>query len=123
MKKEITSADVKLDSSKITWVLFNPTAHTYKYQEQEAMKHGFKRMDRAEGVRIYAKFYGSPEAALKDKDNIKKAITALRTRRTGRTATGIGNIISDEQFSKGKYEEPFRGWTSEGSVAFTEMMK
>lgn len=123
MKKEITSADVKLDGSKITWVLYDTCMkHTYKYQEREAEKHGFKRTDRADG-RIYAKFYGSREAALADKENIKAAINALRTYNTGKVSRGIGTIISDEQYAQATWSEPYKGWTSEGSAAFTEIMK
>lgn len=127
MKKNvITSVEVKLngDINGITWVLFDTCMHrTFKYQEREAAKYGFKRMDRANGVRIYGKFYGTREAALADKENIKAGINALRTYNSGKIASGIGNVICDNQFAKGTYENPYLGWTNEGTTTFLELMK
>lgn len=108
----------------ITWVLYDTCMHhTYKYQEREAEKYGFKRTDRANGVRIYAKFYGSREAALADKENIKAAITALKTYNNGKVASGIGTVISDKQYAQATWDEPHKGWSSAGSEAFVNIMK
>lgn len=126
MKNVITSAEIKLDggSNGITWVLFDTCMkRTFKYQEREAAKFGFKRTDRANGVRIYAKFYGTREKALADKENIKKAINALRTYNSGKVASGIGTVISDNEYGQGTYENPFKGWSEEGTATFLELMK
>lgn len=96
---------------------------TFKYQEREAEKYGFKRTDRANGIRIYAKFYGSREAALADKENIKAAVTALSTYNSGKVARGIGTVISDKQYAQATWEEPHKGWSSEGSQTFVDIMR
>lgn len=96
---------------------------TFKYQEREAEKYGFKRTDRANGIRIYAKFYGTREAALADKENIKAAVTALRTYNSGKVAEGIGTVICDKQYAQATWEEPYKGWSSEGSQAFVDIMR
>ena len=122
----MTNNNIQLNGgyNGITWVLFDPCMkRTFKYQEREAEKYGFKRTDRANGIRIYAKFYGSREAALADKENIKAGINALRTYNSGRIASGIGNVICDNQFAKGTYENPYLGWTDEGTTTFLDLMK
>ena len=119
-----TTSNVKLNGNNVTWVLFDTCMHhTYKYQKKVAEKYGFKEMPSANGVRIYGKFYGSREALQNDKENIKTAINALRTYNSGKVIGGIGTVISDTDFGKGTYEEPHRGWTSEGSMEYVELMK
>ena len=121
----ITSAEVKLNGGidGITWVLVNPVARVFKYQEIHLYKAGFKRTERAGGVLIYAKYYGTRKAALNDKESLKRAITQFQLRNSGKKVGLIGNVICDEQYAQGTYEEPFNGWSSDGSVTFNEIMK
>lgn len=125
-RQYMTNNNIQLNGgyNGITWVLFDPCMkRTFKYQEREAEKYGFKRTDRANGIRIYAKFYGTREAALADKENIKAAVTALRTYNSGKVAEGIGTVICDKQYAQATWEEPYKGWSSEGSQAFVDIMR
>lgn len=122
----MTNNNIQLNGgyNGITWVLFDPCMkRTFKYQEREAEKYGFKRTDRANGIRIYAKFYGSREAALADKENIKAAVTALSTYNSGKVARGIGTVICDKQYAQATWEEPHKGWSSKGSQTFVDIMR
>ena len=119
------NAEVKLNGGYegITWVLINPLAHVYKYQEAHLYQAGFRRTERSGGVNIYAKYYGTRQAALNDKENLKKAITQFQFRNSGKKVGIIGNVICDNQYAQATFEKPFNGWSSDGSVTFNEIMK
>ena len=96
---------------------------TFKYQERVAEKLGFEKITYKNGVRIYSKWYATREAALNDKENIKKAINALRTYNSGKVISGIGTVICDKQYGKCTFENPHLGWSSYGSETFLELIK
>lgn len=120
MKAEKTP---QLNPYTITWVLFDPCVkRVYKYQERKAAKYGFSSMPR-KGTTIYCRHYGTRAAAIADAENIRKAVEALRTRNNGKHSSGIGTVISDRQFSRGTFENPYLGWSSRGSELFVKIMQ